>query len=101
VAAELAVAQQRGRSLWGSVCDACHYPRLLLVLDNAELLLDHVSNLIVELLASTPGGKVLATSREALGISGEPERPVRPLVVEDEAVAQDDLGSCPHYRDSG
>jgi predicted ATPase/class 3 adenylate cyclase len=87
VAAVLGVAQQPGRSLWGSVCDACHYRRLLLVLDNAEHLLDPVADLVVELLGSASGVKVLVTSREALGVAGERIRPVRPLAVEDEALA--------------
>jgi predicted ATPase len=87
VAAVLGVSQQPGRSLWGSVCDACHYRRLLLVLDNAEHLLDAVADLVNELLGSASGVRVLVTSREALGVSGERVRPVRPLAVEDEAVA--------------
>jgi hypothetical protein len=45
------------RSLWGSVCDACRYRRLLLVLDNAEHLLAEVADLAVELLTAAPGDK--------------------------------------------
>jgi predicted ATPase/class 3 adenylate cyclase len=87
VAAVLEVAQQAGRSLWGSVCDACRYRHLLLVLDNAEHVLDDVADLTVELLGAAPGVKVLVTSREALTVASEQIRPVRPLGVEDEAVA--------------
>ncbi|HUJ67748.1 MAG TPA: adenylate/guanylate cyclase domain-containing protein, partial [Acidimicrobiales bacterium] len=87
VAAILAVGQQPGRSLWGSVCDACRYRSLLVVMDNAEHLLDDVADLALQLLEPAPGVKVLVTSREALGVGGERIRVVRPLAVDDEAVA--------------
>lgn len=87
VAAVLGVSQQPGRSLWGSVCDACRYREMLLVFDNAEHLLDEMTALMGELLGAAPGVTVLVTSREALGTAGEQIHPVRPLPVEDEAVA--------------
>jgi predicted ATPase len=87
VAAVLVVSQQAGRTLWGSVCDACAYRRLLLLVDNAEHLLDDVAELARTLLAAAPGVRVLVTSREALAVAGERLWPVRPLSVKDEAVA--------------
>lgn len=44
---------------------------LLLVIDNAEHLVDAVAGLVAELLASCPRLKVLVTSREVLGVAGE------------------------------
>ncbi|MFI0786193.1 BTAD domain-containing putative transcriptional regulator [Streptomyces lydicus] len=58
---------------------------LLLVLDNCEHLVDEVAVLAARLLASCPRLRVLATSREPLGIIGEHLFPVRPL-DEDTAV---------------
>ena len=52
---------------------------LLLVLDNCEHLLDACVQLAGALLRAAPGLRVLATSREPLGIPGEVACPVRPL----------------------
>ncbi|MFB4314849.1 BTAD domain-containing putative transcriptional regulator [Actinomadura sp. 21ATH] len=53
--------------------------RLLLVLDNCEHLLDAAARLADRVLAGCPGVRVLATSREPLGITGETLWPVEPL----------------------
>ncbi|MFG1707708.1 BTAD domain-containing putative transcriptional regulator [Nonomuraea sp. M3C6] len=52
---------------------------LLLVLDNCEHLVAATAELTDLLLASCPGLRVLATGREALGITGESILPVAPL----------------------
>ena len=53
--------------------------RLLLVLDNCEHLLDGCAVLAVSLLKSCPELRVLATSRQALGVTGETRLRVPPL----------------------
>ncbi|MFI0448723.1 AfsR/SARP family transcriptional regulator [Actinomadura sp. 6N118] len=53
--------------------------QLLLVLDNCEHLLDAAAHLTDRLLADCPGVRILATSREPLGITGESLWPVDPL----------------------
>jgi predicted ATPase len=60
----------------------------LLVLDNCEHVLDACATLTGRLLAAAPELRVLATSREPLGLAGERLWPVRPLVVP-EASARD------------
>ncbi|WP_037677596.1 BTAD domain-containing putative transcriptional regulator [Streptomyces griseus] len=55
---------------------------LLLVLDNCEHLVEDVARLSALLLGACPGVRVLATSREALGITGEVLVPVPPLPPE-------------------
>ena len=52
---------------------------LLLIVDNCEHLLDACADLCGALLRAAPGLRVLATSREPLGIPGEVTCPVRPL----------------------
>ncbi|MFJ8015263.1 BTAD domain-containing putative transcriptional regulator [Streptomyces sp. NPDC096339] len=52
---------------------------LLLVLDNCEHVVDEAAALAARLLAACPRLRVLATSREPLGIIGESIRQVRPL----------------------
>ncbi|MFF8451191.1 ATP-binding protein [Streptomyces leeuwenhoekii] len=51
----------------------------LLVLDNCEHLVEEAARLTALLLGACPGVRVLATSREALGITGEVLVPVTPL----------------------
>ncbi|MEW2302371.1 BTAD domain-containing putative transcriptional regulator [Streptomyces sp. NPDC006655] len=55
---------------------------LLLVLDNCEHLVAQAAEVVSLLLAVCPGVRVLATSRESLGITGEILVPVPPLPPE-------------------
>jgi non-specific serine/threonine protein kinase len=57
--------------------------RLLLVLDNCEHLIGACAASAGTLLRSCPGLKILATSREAMGIAGERAWAVPPLSVPD------------------
>ncbi len=61
---------------------------MLLVVDNCEHVLDAAAALVGELLASVAGLRVLATSREPLGLAGEQMFPVPPLGLP--AAAADD-----------
>ncbi|MFI6902562.1 BTAD domain-containing putative transcriptional regulator [Nonomuraea sp. NPDC050394] len=54
---------------------------LLLVLDNCEHLVDEAAALADRVLAGAPGVRVLATSREPLGLDGEVSLPLRPLAL--------------------
>jgi predicted ATPase/DNA-binding SARP family transcriptional activator len=54
---------------------------VLLLVDNCEHVIDEAASLIERLLRAAPGAKVLATSREALGINGEALWPVQPMAV--------------------
>jgi predicted ATPase/DNA-binding SARP family transcriptional activator len=58
---------------------------LLLVLDNCEHLVAACAELVQRLLRAGPGLKVLATTREVLGVPGEALWPVPPLAVPDAA----------------
>jgi predicted ATPase/DNA-binding SARP family transcriptional activator len=62
----------------------------LIVLDNCEHLIDAVAALTDAVLSGCPGIRVLAASREALGITGETVFPVPPLPVPPEAGAAGD-----------
>lgn len=55
----------------------------LIVLDNCEHLVENCAPLVDRLLETAPGLRVLATSREALGLSGEHMYVVDPLGVPD------------------
>ena len=57
----------------------CARRRMLLVLDNCEHVIDAAARLTEALLTRCPGVRVLATSREPLGVPGEAVRGVGPL----------------------
>ncbi|MFC4063996.1 BTAD domain-containing putative transcriptional regulator [Actinoplanes subglobosus] len=70
--------------------------RLLLVLDNCEHVVDAAAALAGRLLAGASGLRILATSREPLGITGEALVPVGGLPVPPETA--DDLAAFPAVR---
>jgi predicted ATPase len=82
VAAVLGVTQQPGKSVSESVAAALEGRIRLLVFDNCEHLLDAAADFVDIILASSATVKVLATSREGLGVSHEQVRPVRSLGID-------------------
>ncbi|WP_336211928.1 BTAD domain-containing putative transcriptional regulator [Nonomuraea sp. LPB2021202275-12-8] len=71
---------------------------LLLVLDNCEHVIGEVSRLIRRLLSACPRLRVLATSREVLGITGESLCAVSPLAVPGRAVTAEEALGHPAVR---
>ena len=71
VVAALGVQPRPGRSLVESVCDYLSGKQALIVLDNCEHLLDEAAGIAEAILLAAPGVRVLATSREPLGVGGE------------------------------
>ena len=63
--------EEKGRAAEETLVDYLASRRLLVVLDNCEHLVGACARLAERLLRAAPGLTVLATSREALGISGE------------------------------
>ncbi|WP_039801497.1 LuxR C-terminal-related transcriptional regulator [Nocardia araoensis] len=64
--------------------------RLLLILDNCEHLIDACARLVGRIVATTTEVRVLATSREVLGVQGEQVMPVAPLPLPDGATTDSD-----------
>ena len=83
VAVNLGVREESGRSLVGKLSEHLRGRELLLVLDNCEHLIGASAHLAEALLRSCPGLRVLATSREALCITGEVAWDVPPLALPD------------------
>jgi predicted ATPase len=77
----LGVRELSSEPLEVTVRDALRDRRLLLVLDNCEHVIQAVAELANMLLQSCPDLRILATSREALRISGESSWQVPPLEV--------------------
>ena len=71
VAARLGVREQPGRPVLATLVDVLRRAPLLLVLDNCEHLVEACARLAEALLRACPGLRVLATSREPLGVAGE------------------------------
>jgi predicted ATPase len=81
VAAVLGITQQPGRSVAQSVAAALEGRVRLLVFDNCEHVLDAAADLIEAVLDHSATVKVLATSREGLGVADERLWPVPSLDV--------------------
>jgi predicted ATPase/class 3 adenylate cyclase len=81
VTAALGVLQRPQMTLEESIVDFLRTRQVLLVLDNCEHLLDGAAELAEAILAGAPSVRVLATSREGLGIPAEHVRPLRSLAV--------------------
>jgi predicted ATPase len=79
VAGALKIAERPGQPLTDTLLDALADKEMLLIMDNCEHLVEAAAQLVDVLLDSCPHLRVLATSREPLGVSGEVNRPVPPL----------------------
>jgi predicted ATPase/DNA-binding SARP family transcriptional activator len=71
---------------------------LLLVLDNCEHLVEPCARLAETLLRSAPGLRILATSRQALGVPGEAVWPTPPLQLPDATTPSELLPACDAVR---
>jgi len=63
--------EEFGRPLIDTLAEQLHHVSTLLVVDNCEHVLDSAATVIEALLQRCPGVRVIATSREALGLRGE------------------------------
>ncbi len=82
-AVALGLREDPGRPLLDTLLDALRTRKLLLVLDNCEHVLDAAARLADAIVRSAPDVRLLATSREPLGIPGEVAWPVPPLALPD------------------
>jgi non-specific serine/threonine protein kinase len=83
VAAALNVKDEPGRSTTLTLVERLREARTLLILDNCEHLLSGCAVLAEELLRECSGLRIVATSRERLGLAGEQEYPVPSLTLPD------------------
>jgi predicted ATPase/DNA-binding CsgD family transcriptional regulator len=80
VASALGIRETRGgATLADAVSDRLATRRALLVLDNCEHVIDAAAQVVHQLLSAAPAVRVLATSREPLGVGGEVTWTVPPL----------------------
>jgi predicted ATPase len=79
----LGIPEQPGLTMLQLLLDYARAKKLLLVLDNCEHLITACAELVNTLLSNAPSVKVIATSREALGVPGEVIRHVPSLSLPD------------------
>jgi predicted ATPase/DNA-binding SARP family transcriptional activator len=83
IASVLGLQEERGHTLLQSVTEHLRKKKLLLVLDNCEHMLEASAQVAAHLLKECGGLRILATSREVLGITGESPWPVPALAFPD------------------
>ena len=88
VASVLGVKEEPRKPITQTLAENLKHMRLVLLLDNCEHLLDACAKLADTLMRQCPGVKLLASSREALGISGEQTYPVPSLSLPDRKQTQ-------------
>ena len=71
VANVLRVAQSPGEDPVEAIARALRHKDVLVILDNCEQVIDECAGLVDRLLRDCPDLRVLATSREVMGVSGE------------------------------
>jgi predicted ATPase/DNA-binding CsgD family transcriptional regulator len=91
VAKVLNIVEQSGTPLLDTILDLLGDKQILLGFDNCEHVLGACAQL-VEAFAGCPGIKVLATSREPLGVIGEALYPVLPLALPAAHISLDEIG---------
>ena len=94
----LGVRQEAGVPVLEALRYRLRSAEMLLVLDNCEHLLDASAQLAGVLLRGSPGLRVLATSREPLGIPGEVIYLVRPLALPDDMAEPRTAAGAPAVR---
>jgi predicted ATPase/DNA-binding SARP family transcriptional activator len=96
VASTLDIQQGPDRSVEDSIVELLAASRVLLVLDNCEHVLEPVSELVNRVLLWCPTVRVLATSRETLGLPAEVIWSVPPLALPSGSdVALEDVAASP------
>jgi predicted ATPase/class 3 adenylate cyclase/DNA-binding CsgD family transcriptional regulator len=71
VATALGLRDEPQRPVIDMLCDYLHEKKILIILDNCEHLVDACARMSDRILRAAPHTRILASSREALGIGGE------------------------------
>ena len=95
MASVIGVSEEPSRPLLDTLADALRPRTLLVALDNCEHLIEACAEVCQRLLASSPGLRLLATSREPLRVAAEHVWQVPPLSV---APDQEMNGGDTEYR---
>ncbi|MGW0591192.1 BTAD domain-containing putative transcriptional regulator [Streptosporangium sp. NPDC002607] len=91
-------AQSTPRDTMSRLVEALSRAETVIVLDNCEHLVEAAAHLVEDLLGRCPRLRVLATSREPLGILGEVLSPVAPLGLPEPDASVQEAGTSPAVR---
>jgi predicted ATPase/class 3 adenylate cyclase len=83
VASALGVTEQPSRSMMDTLREGVRDKSMLVLLDNCEHVVAACAHLTIAVLKACPNLRILATSREALGVTGEITWRVPPLSLPD------------------
>lgn len=86
VAKVVGMAQVEGRTVDEAIPQWLKRKQLLLILDNCEHVIEAVTELVAGILSAAPHVRILATSRQALGIAGECVHRLPSLALPDSTV---------------
>jgi predicted ATPase/class 3 adenylate cyclase len=86
IAAALAISPRQGRTMADSVVDALRDRELLVVFDNCEHVITTAARTVDAIVRACPAVRVLATSREGLGLRGERQITVPSLDLADASI---------------
>ena len=99
VASVFGLRESPDRPLIELITDYLRAKKMLIILDNCEHLIDECARLAEHLIQNCPNIKILASSREALGVLGETTFRVPSLVLPDQAkVTPEALMDCESAR---
>ena len=100
IASTFGVGEEPGRPLLSAVAEHLRGRRLLLILDDCEHVLAAAARAADTIMRADPGVRIIATSREPLGISGEVLFPVPSLAVPnpDRVLTGDPIGQYDALR---
>ena len=87
IASALGIREAPQQSMRDTLIERLHHRDLLVVLDNCEHLIDACAELAEALLRRAPALRIVATSREPLGVSGETVWRVASLSLPDESTS--------------
>ena len=79
----IGIQEQQGKTPIEILKEYLHEKKTLIVLDNCEHLIEASARVVHTLLNAAPGLKIMASSREALGVKGELSYPVPSLSLPD------------------
>ncbi|HXP22191.1 MAG TPA: tetratricopeptide repeat protein [Streptosporangiaceae bacterium] len=91
IASVIGVTEEPGRPLIETLADVLRPRQMLLALDNCEHLIDSCARVCQRLLASSPGLRVIVTSREPLRVAAETVWQVPPLWLPAAGADSDEL----------
>jgi predicted ATPase/class 3 adenylate cyclase len=86
LAAALTIQPRQGMTTAQGIVDALRTKQMLVVFDNCEHVIGAAARMVDDIVRSCPDVRILATSREGLGVRGERQITVRSLDLEVESV---------------